>query len=59
VFELHINNVHCGPILFGASTDAGYVRQLLPLTLDEKVNGRIALLEGVKPEKDALIWLVV
>jgi len=51
VFEMNINDVHCRHILFGGSTDTGYVRQLIPHAMDEHVCKRITLLEGPKFEK--------
>lgn len=51
VFEMNVNDVHCRHILFGGSSDAGYIRQLNPYAMDESVRGRITLLEGPRFEK--------
>ena len=51
VFDMHINDVHCRHILFGGPTDTGYVRQLVPHSVDEQACKRITLLEGPNFEK--------
>lgn len=38
-------------MLFGGSSDTGYIRQLIPYAMDECVRRRITLLEGPKFEK--------
>lgn len=43
---MHVNDVHCRHILFGGSTDTGYIRQLIPHAMDERVRDCITLLEG-------------
>lgn len=48
---MHVGDVHCGHVLFGGSSDAGYVRQLIPHAMNERVRGRITLLEGPRFEK--------
>ncbi|KAI9830817.1 MAG: hypothetical protein M1819_005342 [Sarea resinae] len=44
--KLHVRNVHCQHIVFGASADNGYARELGPYSGDEKIRDRISLLEG-------------
>ena len=48
---MNISDIHCRHVLFGGSSDAGYVRQLIPHAMDECVRERITLLEGARFEK--------
>ena len=46
IFKLHIGNLQCKHIIFGASADNGYARLLGPYSGNEAVTKRITLLEG-------------
>ena len=48
---MNVSDVHCRHVLFGGSSDAGYVRQLIPHAMDECVREPITLLEGASFEK--------